>query len=103
MGRFEQHSREWLAHALARHDLRPTRPYLASVEQDWSLMNKTRSLAVVALLACSAITPLALAQSTPAAQAARQQQLQAAQAAARARAAAAAAAPATPAPHGPPT
>jgi hypothetical protein len=66
-------------------------------------MNKTRSLAVVALLASSAITPLAFAQSTPAAQAARQQQLQAAQAAARARAAAAAAATATTAPTVAPT
>ncbi len=54
-------------------------------------MNKTQSLAVVALLAFSTLTPPAFAQSTPAAQAARQQQLQAAQAAARARAAAAAA------------
>jgi len=54
-------------------------------------MNKTRSLAAVALLAFTTITPAAFAQSTPAAQAARQQKLQAAQAAARARASAAAA------------
>ena len=54
-------------------------------------MNQTRSLAAVALLAFTTLTPPAFAQSTPAAQAARQQKLQAAQAAARARAAAAAA------------
>jgi hypothetical protein len=55
-------------------------------------MNKTRTLAALALLAFSTVNSVAFAQSTPAAQAARQQQLLAAQAAARARAAAAAAA-----------
>jgi hypothetical protein len=59
-------------------------------------MNKTRSLAALALLLSSSVTSLALAQTLTPAQQARQQQLKAAQAAAKARAAAAGTATAAP-------
>jgi hypothetical protein len=88
---------------VARHDLRQTQLHLGSVNRNWSLMNKTRSLAASALLAFATVSPPAFAQSTPAAQAARQQKLQAAQAAARARAAAAGTAAPTAAPTTAPT